>query len=89
MEIEYIFPDDDDNQKRYNEQIRKRQQQDTIGCLIMALFLLGGVFIFLTLLPFFLLVLGYSIVFLGLYIVYKAYLEIPVLNLIQKLKSRH
>lgn len=49
---------------------------------------LGGLFIFLTLLPILLIILGYSIIVLAVYIVYKAWLEEPVLNLIQKLKSR-
>ena len=52
------------------------------------LFLLGGLFIFLTLLPILLIILGYSIIVLAVYIAYKAWLEEPVLNLIQKLKSR-
>lgn len=43
---------------------------------------------FLTLLPILLIILGYSIIVLAVYIVYKAWLEEPVLNLIQKLKSR-
>ena len=49
---------------------------------------ISGLFIFLTLLPILLIILGYSIIVLAVYIVYKAWLEEPVLNLIQKLKSR-
>lgn len=87
MEIEYIYPDPDDN-KDIEAQIKKMQKENTIGCLIMGLFLLGGLFIFLTLLPIILVILGYSILILAVYIAYKAWLEEPVLNLIQKLKSR-
>lgn len=87
MEIEYIYPDPDDN-KDIEAQIKKMQKENTLGCLVMGLFLLGGLFIFLTLLPVLLVILGYSILFLAVYIVYKAWIEDPVLNLIQKLKSR-
>lgn len=87
MEIEYIYPDPDDN-RDIEAQIKKMQRENTLGCLIMGLVLLGSLFIFLTLLPIILMILGYSIIFLAVYIVYKAWLEEPVLNLIQKLKSR-
>ena len=87
MEIEYIYPDPDDN-RDIEAQIKKMQKENTLGCLIMGLFLLGGLFIFLTLLPVLLVILGYSILFLAVYIVNKAWIEDPVLNLIQKLKSR-
>ena len=50
MEIEYIYPDPDDN-RDIEAQIKKMQKENTLGCLIMGLFLLGGLFIFLTLLP--------------------------------------
>lgn len=87
MEIEYIYPDTKDD-RDLDAQLKKMQKENTLGCLIMGLFLLGGLFIFLTLLPILLIILGYSIIVLAVYIVYKAWLEEPVLNLIQKLKSR-
>lgn len=87
MEIEYIYPDPKDD-RDLDAQLKKMQKENTLGCLIMGLFLLGGLFIFLTLLPILLIILGYSIIVLAVYIVYKAWLEEPVLNLIQKLKSR-
>ena len=84
MEIEYIYPDPDD--KDFNKQIKQMQKENTIGCLVLGLFLLGGLFLFLTMLPVILIVLGYSILFLSVYIAYKAYLEDFVLNLISKIK---
>ena len=87
MEIEYIYPDPKDD-RDLDAQLKKMQKENTLGCLIMGLFLLGGLFIFLTLLPILLIILGYSIIVLAVYIAYKAWLEEPVLNLIQKLKSR-
>lgn len=87
MEIEYIYPAPKDD-RDLDAQLKKMQKENTLGCLIMGLFLLGGLFIFLTLLPILLIILGYSITVLAVYIVYKAWLEEPVLNLIQKLKSR-
>lgn len=83
MEIEYIYPDPKDD-RDLDAQLKKMQKENTLGCLIMGLFLLGGLFIFLTLLPILLIILGYSIIVLAVYIVYKAWLEEPVLNLIQK-----
>lgn len=87
MEIEYIYPDPDD-ERNIKAQIKQLQKENTMGCLIMALVLLGGLFILLAVLPVVLVILGWSIVFLGVYIVYKAYVEDFVLNLIQKLKNR-
>ena len=40
MEIEYIYPDPDDN-KDIEAQIKKMQKENTLGCLVMGLFLLG------------------------------------------------
>lgn len=84
MEIEYIYPDPDD--KDFNKQIKQMHNQNMIGCLILGLVLLGGLFIFLTMLPIILIVIGYSILFLSIYIVYKAYLEEFVIKIINKLK---
>ncbi len=84
MEIEYIYPDPDD--KDFNKQIKQMQKENTIGCLVLGLVVLGGLFLFLTMLPVILIVLGYSIIFLSIYIVYKAYLEDFVLRLIDKIK---
>ncbi len=85
MEIEYIYPDPDD--KDFNKQIKQMHKQNMIGCLVLGLLLLGGVFIFLTMLPIILIVIGYSILFLSIYIVYKAYLEDFVVKIINKLRG--
>ena len=87
MEIEYIYPDPD-NDKDFKKQFKQMQKDSSLGCLILGLCLLGGLFIFLTMLPVILVVLGYSILFLSVYIVYKAYLEDFVLNFIDKIKRR-
>lgn len=87
MEIEYIYPDPDDD-KDLEKQIKQMQKENSLGCLIVSLFLLGGLFIFLTLLPILLVILGYSIIVLAIYIGYKAWLEEPVLKLIDKIKMR-
>lgn len=87
MEIEYIYPDPNDD-RDLEKQLKQMQKENTLGCLIMGLFLLGGLFIFLTLLPILLVILGYSIIVLAIYIGYKAWLEEPVLRLIDKIKSR-
>ena len=84
MEIEYIYPDPDD--KDFKKQIKQMQKENTIGCLVLGLIFLGGLFLFLTMLPIILIVLGYSIIFLSIYILYKAYLEDFVLRLIDKIK---
>lgn len=89
MEIEYIYPDPDDEHD-IKAQIKQLQKENTMGCLIMALVLLGGLFILLAVLPVILVILGWSVIFLSVYIVYKAYLEDFVLSLINKLKNhRH
>ena len=87
MEIGYIYPDPNDD-RDLEKQLKQMQKENTLGCLIMGLFLLGGLFIFLTLLPILLVILGYSIIVLAIYIGYKAWLEEPVLRLIDKIKSR-
>lgn len=84
MEIEYIYPDPND--KDFNKQIKQMQKENTIGCLVLGLIFLGGLFLFLTMLPIILIVLGYSIIFLSIYILYKAYLEDFVLRFIDKIK---
>ncbi|MBQ8751348.1 MAG: hypothetical protein IJZ30_06920 [Alphaproteobacteria bacterium] len=86
MEIEYIYPDPDD--KDLKKQIKQMQRENTLGCLVLGLFILGGLFLFLTMLPIILVVFGYSILFLSVYILYKAYLEDFVLTLIDKIKNR-
>lgn len=83
MEIEYIYAARNDDKQR-----KHLEKQNTLGCLVSLLFLLVGLFIFLALLPLLLVVLGYAILFLGIYTIYKAFLEDFVLNLIKKLKSR-
>ncbi|MBO5038937.1 MAG: hypothetical protein J6C85_05745 [Alphaproteobacteria bacterium] len=87
MEIEYIYPDPDDD-KEVQEQIRLMKKQDTLGCLTSLLVLFVVLFVFLTLLPFMLAALGWSILFLSVYILYKAYLEVYVIRLIFWLKSK-
>ena len=51
MEIEYIYPDPKDD-RDLDAQLKKMQKENTLGCLIMGLFLLGGLFIFLTVIGF-------------------------------------
>ena len=85
MEIEYIYPNPNDND--IEKQLKQMKKESTLGCLIMGLVLLGGLFIFLTILPILLVVIGYSILFLSIYIVYKAYLEDYVLSFINKIKK--
>lgn len=87
MKIEYIYPDPDD-EKNITAQIKQMQKENLLGCLIAGLVLLSGLFILLALLPIILVIIGWSILFVSVFIIYKAYLEEPVLNLIQKLKSR-
>ena len=84
MEIEYIYSNHDDHD--FNKQIKQMQKENTIGCLVLGLLLLGGLFIFLTMLPIILIVIGYSILFLSVYILYKAYLEDHVISFINKIK---
>jgi hypothetical protein len=84
MEIEYIYPDPDDHD--FKKQIKQMQKENTIGCLVMGLMLLGGLFILLTILPVILVVIGYSILFLSVYILYKAYLEDSIMNFINRIK---
>lgn len=88
MKIEYIYPDDENN-KDLTAELKQMQKESTLGCLVAGLMLLSGLFILLAILPIVLTILGWSLLVLSVYIVYKAYLEEPVLNLIQKLKSRH
>lgn len=87
MEIEYIYPDPDDK-RDIEAQIKQMQKENTLGCLVLCLVFLGAAFIFLTVLPEILLILGWSILFLGIYIVYKAYLEEWVIRLIDKIKRK-
>lgn len=87
MKIEYIYPDPQE-EADIDKQIRRMQKENTAGCLISSLFMLITVFIILTLLPVILLILGYAIVILGVYTIYKIYLESWVLNFIQKHKQR-
>ncbi len=87
MEIEYIYPDPDD-ERDVKAEIRQMQKENTLGCLIMALVLLGGAFILLAVLPVILVILGWSILILGVYIIYKAYVEDWALSVIERLKRR-
>ncbi len=87
MKIEYIYPDPDD-EKDLTAQLKQMQKENTIGCLVAGLVLLSGLFILLALLPIILTILGWSILTISIYIVYKAYLEEYVEKLISRLKSR-
>ncbi|MBO5285112.1 MAG: hypothetical protein J6B00_04460 [Alphaproteobacteria bacterium] len=87
MEIEYIYPDPNDD-KDIRKQIKAIERQNTLGCLTSLLVLFIVLFVFLSLLPFMLAVLGWSILFLSVYVLYKAYLEAYILNFIEWLKSK-
>lgn len=87
MEIEYIYPDPNDD-KDIRKQIKEIERQNTLGCLTSLLVLFIVLFVFLSLLPFMLAVLGWSILFLSVYVLYKAYLEAYILNFIEWLKSK-
>ena len=83
MEIEVLPPEGDDEEKFY-QAFKQAERQETIGCLVMVLFVLVMGFVFLSLLPVFLIILGYAIAFTALYLGYKLWLEQPLLNFIQK-----
>jgi len=86
MKIEYIYHNNDDED--IQKQLRQIRKENTIGCLMMTLFLLITLFVILSLLPVLLIIIGWSIVFIGCYVIYKIYLESAVLNFIQKMKMR-
>lgn len=83
MEIEILPPEGDDNEKFYLA-LKEAERQETIGCLLVGLFMLVMIFAFLTMLPLLLVILGYAIIFTAVYLVYKMWLEQPLLNFIQK-----
>lgn len=83
MEIEYIYHNKDEEQD-IEQQIRRIKQENTIGCLFSTLILLAVLFVALLLLPFFITIIGYTIIVLSIYLGYKMYLERHVLNFIQK-----
>jgi len=88
MEIEYIYPDSKD-EKELASQIKRIKKENTINNLIGAITLLSIFFIFLALLPIILTIIGYTILILGFVVIYKMYLESPILNLLQKYNLRH
>lgn len=87
MKIEYDF-----DTKRQNDafeiELRRINRENTIGCLITGLFLLITLFVILALLPFLLIFVGWMIIFIAAVVIYKLYLESPLLNFIQKIKMR-
>jgi hypothetical protein len=87
MEIEYIYQDPKD-QERLSKQIKQMQKSDTLGCLIFFLFFFGALFIFLAALPVILTIIGWTILILGICIIYKAYVEDIILKIIEKLKRK-
>ena len=83
MEIEILPPEGKDREKFY-QAIKEAERQETIGCLMMTLVMLIMGAVFLTLLPVMLVILGYAIAVTAIYLVYKLWLEAPILNFIQK-----
>ncbi len=79
MKIEYTY-----HKPKRRRRSRQKNQQNALGCFILALFLLCFLCILFALLPLILAILGWSILILGSYIIYKNYLESYVLNFIQK-----
>lgn len=87
MKIEYIYHADNENGITEQE-LKRLEREETLGCLFTGLVLLIMVYLFLAMLPFLLVITGIMIIALGAYIVYKLYLESWTLNFIQKMKSR-
>lgn len=87
MKIDYIYRADNENGIT-EEELKRMEREETIGCLLTGLVLLVMVYLFLAMLPFLLVFLGIMIVALAGYIVYKLYLESYVLNYIQKRNMR-
>lgn len=87
MKIEYIYPEDEDP-KDLKKALKEMQKENTIGCLIAALVLISAVFILLALLPIILTILGWSMLTISIYVLYKVYAEEYVEKLIDWLKSR-
>jgi hypothetical protein len=83
MEIEILPPDNNDREKLY-QAMKEAERQETIGCLLVGLLMLVMAFAFLAMLPVLLVILGYTIAFTAIYLVYKMWLEQPLLNFIQK-----
>lgn len=83
MEIEILPPEGDDREKFY-QALKEAERQETIGCLLVGLLMLVIAFAFLAMLPVLLVILGYAIIFTAIYLVYKMWLEQPLLNFIQK-----
>ena len=87
MKIDYIYRADNENGIT-EEELKRMEREETIGCLLTGLVLLVMVYLFLAMLPFLLVFLGIMIVALAGYIFYKLYLESYVLNYIQKRNMR-
>lgn len=88
MKIEYIYPDSKD-EKDLKAELKQMQKENTIGCLIAGLVLLSAIFILLALLPIILTILGWSMLTISAYIIYKVYVEEHIEKLISWLKNRH
>lgn len=84
MKVEYIYHTPRDEDREIEMTIHQIEKENTIGCLISSMIMLGILFIFFSLLPFFLTILGILIIVLACITIYKAYLEQHVLNFIQK-----
>lgn len=84
MKIEYIYQSSENNRPDTDITIRQIERENTIGCLVTSIIMLGLLFVFLALLPLFLTILGYIILILAGITIYKVYLERHVLNFIQK-----
>ena len=82
MKIEYLPPETD--KEALKRAIHRAEKEETIGCLIMGLFMMVALFAFLAMLPILLIILGYVIIATLIYIAYKMWLEGPLLNFIQK-----
>jgi len=87
MKIDYIYRADNENGIT-EEELKRMEREETIGCLLTGLVLLVMVYLFLAMLPFLLVFLGIMIIALAGYIIYKLYLESYVLNYIQKRNMR-
>lgn len=87
MKIEYLPPENND-QEALRQAIKNAEKQETIGCLLIALFAMVALFVFLAMLPILLVILGYIIIATLIFIAYKMWLEAPLLNFIQKHRHR-
>ena len=83
MEIEILPPEGEDKEKFY-QAFKQAERQETVGCLVMGLMVSVFLFVFLSLLPVFLVMLGSIIAITTVYLIYKMWLETPILDFIEK-----